>query len=187
MRHRLILNYVFELPFGPGHTHFSQGFAARVLGGWELSGISTFQSGRPFDIYSARDSEYTGLSNRPDLVGDPSIPANSLRNQTGPPLSAFARQPFGRPGNLGRNTFTGPRYYDTNLNLVKNTHITEHVNVQFRAEVYNVLNRIQFDQPGVSGDTIASPDTFGQSLSTITQPDGTTSARQIQLALKLLF
>ncbi len=67
LRHRLILNYVFELPFGPGHTHFNQGFAARVLGGWELSGLSTFQSGRPFDIYSARDSEYTGLSNRPDL------------------------------------------------------------------------------------------------------------------------
>nr|MDQ2712619.1 TonB-dependent receptor [Acidobacteriota bacterium] len=187
LRHRLIINYVLELPFGPGHTHFSQGLAARVLGGWELSGLSTFQSGRPFDIYSARDSEYTGLSNRPDLVGNPSIPAGSLRNQTGPPLSAFALQPFGRPGNLGRNTFTGPRYYDTDVNLVKNTHFTERVNLQFRAEVYNVFNRIQFDQPGASGNTLASAGTFGQSLSTITQPDSTTSARQIQLALKLMF
>ncbi len=187
LRHRLIINYVLELPFGPGHTHFSQGLVARVLGGWELSGLSTFQSGRPFDIYSYRDSEYTGLSNRPDLVGDPSIPAGSPRNQTGPPLAAFAVQPFGRPGNLGRNTFTGPRYYDTDVNLVKNTHFTERVNLQFRAEVYNVFNRIQFDQPGASGNTLASPDTFGQSLSTITQPDGTTSARQIQLALKLIF
>ncbi len=187
LRHRLVVNYVFELPFGAGHSHFNHGFAARALGGWELSGLSTFQSGRPFDIYSARDSEYTGLSNRPDLTGDPAIPADAPRNQTGPPLSAFSVQPFGRPGSLGRNTFTGPRYYDTDLNLVKNTHITERVNLQFRAEVYNVLNRIQFDQPGASGDTLASPDTFGQSLSTITQPDGTTSARQIQLALKLLF
>ena len=187
LRHRLIINYIFELPFGPGHSHFNQGFAARVLGGWELSGLSSFASGRPFDIYSSRDSEYTGLSNRPDLVGSTSNPSDAPRNQTGPPLSAFDVQPFGRPGSVGRNTFTGPRYYDTDLNLVKNTHLTERFNLQFRAEVYNVFNRIQFDQPGTSGDTLSSPGTFGQSLSTITQPDGTTSARQIQLALKLLF
>jgi hypothetical protein len=183
----LIVNYVLALPFGPGHTHFNHGFAARALGGWELSGLSTFQSGHPFDIYSARDSEYTGLSNRPDIVGDPSIPSDAPRNQTGPPITAFALQPFGRPGNLGRNTFTGPRYYDTDLNLLKNTSITERVTLQFRAEVYNVFNRIQFDVPGSESDTLASPGTFGQSLSTITQPDGTTSARQIQLALKLIF
>jgi hypothetical protein len=187
LRHRLILNYVFQVPFGPGHSHFNHGLAARVLGGWELSGLSTFQSGRPFDIYSARDSEYTGLSNRPDLIGDPSIPADAPRNQVGPPITAFALQPFGRPGNLGRNTFTGPQYFNTDLNLVKNTSISERVSLQFRAEVYNVFNRIQFDQPDASANTLSSPGTFGQSLKTITQPDGTTSARQIQLALKLIF
>ncbi len=187
LRHGLILNYLFQLPFGPGHRYFNSGFGARALGGWELSGISTFQSGRPFDIYSSRDSEYTGLSNRPDLVGDPSIPAGAPRNQTGPPITAFALQPFGRPGNLGRNTFTSPRYYNTNLSLMKNTAVTERINLQFRAEVYNVFNRIQFDQLGTAGDTLASPGTFGQSLSTIVEPDGTTSARQIQLALKLIF
>jgi len=187
LRHRLIVNYVFQLPFGPGHARLNHGVASRVLGGWELSGVSTFQSGHPFDIYSGRDSEYTGLTNRPDLVRDPSIPANAPRNQTGPPVTAFATQPFGRPGNLGRNTFTGPTYYDTDLNLIKDTRISETVNLQFRAECYNVFNRVQFDVPGSSSNTIASPGTFGQSLSTIVQPDGTTSARQIQLALKLIF
>ncbi len=187
LRHRLIVNYVLEMPFGPGHTHFSQGLAARALGGWELSGLSAFQSGTPFDIYSFRDSEYTGLSNRPDIIGNPSNPPGSPRNQVGPPITAFAVQPFGRPGNLGRNVFTGPRYYDTDLNLVKNTHFGERYNLQFRAEVYNIFNRIQFSQPGASGDTLSSPGTFGQALSTLTQPDGTTSARQIQLALKLIF
>jgi hypothetical protein len=187
LRQRLTLSYLLEVPFGPGHAHFNHGLGARALGGWELSGLSTFQAGRPFDIYSARDSEYTGLSNRPDLVGDTSIPAGSPRNQTGPPITAFALQPFGRAGTLGRNSFTGPALYDTDLNLAKNTHITERVNLQFRAECYNVFNRIQFDQPGTSGNTLASPGTFGLSQSTITQPDGTTSARQIQLALKLIF
>jgi len=187
LRHRVVVNYLYELPFGSGRRYLNQGIAARVFGGWQLSGLSTFQSGRPFDIYSARDSEYTGLSNRPDLVGDPSIPAGSPRNQTGPPITAFALQPFGRPGSLGRNTFTGPRYYNTDLNLLKNTQISERVGIQFRAEVYNVFNRIQFDQLGTSSNTLSSPDTFGQSLNTIVQPDGTTSARQIQLALKMIF
>jgi hypothetical protein len=70
---------------------------------------------------------------------------------------------------------------------LKTTQIRERVSLQFRAEVYNIFNRVQFDQPGTSGDTLSSPDTFGQSQSTIVQPDGTTSARQIQLALKLIF
>ena len=187
LRQRLVFSYLYGIPFGSGHRLFSKGIAARVLGGWELSGLSTFQSGRPFDIYSARDSEYTGLTNRPDLVGDPAIPAGAPRNQVGPPVTAFALQPFGRPGNLGRNTFTGPTYYNTDVNLLKNTRITEKVGMQFRAEVYNIFNRIQFDQPDPSADTLSSPQTFGQSLSTIVQPDGTTSARQIQLALKLTF
>ena len=187
LRHRLILNYIFQLPFGSGHAHFSQGLAARVLGGWELSGLSNFQSGHPIDLYSSRDSEYTGLSNRPDLVGNPAIPAGAPRNEVGPPITAFARQPFGRPGNLGRNTFTGPTYYNTDVSLLKNAKVTERINVQFRAEVYNIFNRIQFDQLLAAGDTLASPGTFGQAVDTLTQPDGTTSGRQIQLALKLIF
>jgi hypothetical protein len=187
LRHRLILNFVYELPFGPGHTYLGHGVLGRVVGGWQVAGLSTFQSGHPFDIYSSRDSEYTGLSNRPDLVGDPTIPADAPRNQFGPPISAFATQPFGRPGNLGRNVFTGPRYYNTDLNLSKNFALTERFNLQFRAECYNIFNRIQFDNPGSNSDTTSLPGTFGQSLSTITQADGTTSARQIQLALKLRF
>ena len=187
LRHRLIVNFLYELPFGPGHSHLNQGFAAKALGGWELAGLSTFQSGHPFDIFSSLDSQYTGLTNRPDLVGNPAIPAGAPRNETGPPITAFAVQPFGRPGTLGRNTFTGPTYFNTDVTLIKNTHVTEKVTLQFRAEVYNIFNRIQFDVVGAAGDTLSNPATFGQSLSTLTQPDGTTSARQIQLALKVIF
>jgi hypothetical protein len=187
LRHRLTINWLYELPFGMGHTHFNQGFAAKALGGWELASLSTFQSGHPYDIFSSRDSLYTGLTNRPDLVGNPAIPADAPRNETGPPITAFAVQPFGRPGNLGRNTFTGPTYFNTDVTLIKNTKLTERIHLQFRAEVYNIFNRIQFDQPGTSGDTLSSPGTFGLSENTLTQPDGTTSARQIQLALKVIF
>jgi hypothetical protein len=189
LRHRLVLNYMLELPFGPGHAHLTRGLGAHVLGGWELNGISTFQSGRPFDIFSSCDSEHTALSSRPDLVGDPSIPAGSPKTQTGPPVSAFAPAPYGYPGSVGRNTFTGPTYYNTDVDLVKRFAITERINLQFRAEFYNIFNQLQFEQPGTgsSGNVIEDSGTFGQSLSELTRADGTTAARQIQLALKLVF
>ncbi|MBV9267381.1 MAG: TonB-dependent receptor, partial [Acidobacteriaceae bacterium] len=186
LRHRLILNWLYEVPFGHGHTYLNHGIGAMVFGGWEFSGLSNFQSGTPFSIYSSRDSEYTGLTNRPDLVGNPAIPAGAPRNETGPPISAFAVQPFGRPGNVGRNVFTGPSLYNTDATLIKNNRFGERpINLQFRAEVFNVFNRVDFQQP--AGNTLSNPGTFGLSLATTTQPDGTTSARQIQLALKLIF
>ncbi len=189
LRHRLVMNYLVELPFGPGRAYLNHGIAGRVLGGWELAGISTFQSGRPFDVFTSRDPEHTGLSGRPDLIGDPSIPAGSPATQTGPLASAFAAPPYGRPGNLGRNTFTGPKYFNTDVVLIKRFRISERFNVQFRAEGFNVFNQLQFEQPGTSssGNVISSPGTFGQSLSELTRSDGTTAARQIQLALKLEF
>jgi Carboxypeptidase regulatory-like domain/TonB dependent receptor len=187
LRHRLIVNWVYEFPIGPGHTHLNSGFAAHALGGWELAGLSTFQSGHPFDIFSSLDSQYTGLTNRPDLVGNPAIPAGAPRNETGPPITAFAVQPYGYPGSLGRNTFTGPTLFNTDVTLLKNTRLSERFRLQFRAEVYNIFNRIQFDVVQAAGDTLSNPASFGLSTNTLVQPDGTTSARQIQLALKLIF
>jgi len=187
LRHRLIVNWVYEFPIGPGHAHLNSGFAAHALGGWELAGLSTFQSGHPFDIFSSLDSQYTGLTNRPDLVGNPAIPAGAPRNETGPPITAFAVQPYGYPGSLGRNTFTGPTLFNTDVTLLKNARLSERFRLQFRAEVYNIFNRIQFDVVQAAGDTLSNPASFGLSTNTLVQPDGTTSARQIQLALKLIF
>jgi hypothetical protein len=78
------------------------------------------------------------------------------------------------------------------VDLIKRFAINERFAVQFRAEVYNIFNQLQFQQPGTdtsvgSGNSLSDPGTFGQSLSEITRPDGTTAARQIQLALKLEF
>jgi Carboxypeptidase regulatory-like domain/TonB dependent receptor len=187
LRHRLIVNWVYEFPIGPGHTHLNSGFAGHAFGGWELAGLSTFQSGHPFDLFSSLDSQYTGLTNRPDLVGNPAIPADAPRNETGPPITAFAVQPYGYPGSLGRNTFTGPTLFNTDVTLLKNTKLSERFRLQFRAEVYNIFNRIQFDVVQAAGDTLSNPASFGLSTNTLVQPDGTTSARQIQLALKLIF
>ena len=190
LRHRLVLNYLYELPFGAGRAFLTSGIAAHIFGNWQLSGISTFEAGRPFDIFDTEDSQHTGLSGRPDLIGNPAIPPGSDETQTGPPASAFAPPPFGQPGSVGRNTFTGPTFFNTDVDLIKRIPITERLRLQFRAEVYNVFNQVQFAQPGLlseGGNVIEDPGTFGKSLSELGRPDGTTSARQIQLALKLEF
>jgi hypothetical protein len=68
--------------------------------------------------------------------------------------------------------------------MSKDISIVERVKLQFRTEVYNVFNRTQFDQPG---NLIQSPGTFGFSTATLSRADGTTSARQLQFGLKLMF
>ncbi len=186
VRHRLVVNYIAELPFGRNRRFLHSGVLATALGGWQLSGITTFQTGSPFDIFGNRDNQHTGYSNRVDLVGDPSIPPNVPRTQTGPPISAFALPPFGfnRAPTLARNVFYGPDYFNTDLSLIKDTSFTERVRAQLRIETFNLFNRPQFTTPG---NLLQDPGTFGISTSTITRPDGTTSNRQIQLALKLIF
>jgi hypothetical protein len=182
----VVANYMLELPFGRGRHFLHSGIAASVLGGWQLNGITTYQTGNPYDIFGNRDNQHTGLSNRADLVGDPSVPAGAPRTRTGPPVSAFALPAFGVNvvPNLMRNSFYGPDYFNTDLSLIKNTHFSENIRAQLRVETFNIFNRPQFAQPG---NSISDPGTFGISTQTLIRPDGTTSNRQIQLGLKLIF
>lgn len=184
VRQRGVINYVLQLPFGPGKRYLNHGVASRVLGGWALNGITTFQSGHPLDIFGNRDAEHTGVSSRADVVGSTSIPSGSDRTQTGPPLSAFALRPYGRPGSYGRNSLVGPGVNNTDAALVKDTTIRERFSLQLRFEAFNVFNQVQFAQPD---NLIADVSTFGFSTATVVRPDGTTSNRQLQLALKLKF
>ena len=183
-RQVLTLNYIVELPFGRGRAYLREGVLGRVLEGWQISGISTFQDGHPYDVFGTVDSEHTSLTSRASLVGAPSIPSGSPRTQTGPPVTAFDDPPYGSPGSVGRNTFVGPGIINTNAVLSKEQSLTERVKMQLRFEFYNLFNRPQFAQPG---NSLASPGTFGVSTATITLPDATSSSRQIQLALKLNF
>jgi hypothetical protein len=184
VRQRLILNYVFELPFGKGRTYLRNGITGRVLEGWQLAGISVFQSGLPYDVFGGVDTEHTAFNSRPDVIGSTSIPSGSDRTQTGPSVTSFATAQFGLPGNYGRNSLVGPGTINTDLVLSKEQSLSERMSAQLRFEFYNVFNRVQFFQPG---NSIDDPGTFGISSATITRPDGTSSNRQIQVALKLRF
>jgi hypothetical protein len=184
IRHRLVVNYAWDLPVGRGRAYLSSGFLGKVLEGWQWAGITTLQSGHPFDLFGNRDSEHTGLSSRLDLVGDPSLPSGHPKNQTGVNIDAFQLADYGRAGTVGKNHFFGPGYNNWDMVMSKDTTITERVKLQFRTEVFNVFNRTQFGQPG---NLIQSPGTFGFSNDTVSRADATTSARQMQFGLKLLF
>jgi hypothetical protein len=184
IRQRGVINFIYEPNMGRGRGHWNEGFVGRVLEGWSLSGITALQSGHPFDLFGNRDSNHTGLSARLTIIGNPSQPAGTDKTFTGPLRSAFKKTPYDQQANVGKNAFYGPNSVNFDAALIKDTGITERVKLQLRFEFFNLFNHTQFGQPD---NAFVDVNTFGQSSSTITRPDGTTSARQIQIAGKIVF
>ncbi len=186
-RNRFVISWIYELPF-KGH---------RWNEGWQMSAISQWQSGNPINILIASNA-FTGVASmRPDLLGPVQIigtPSQWFTNtvcSTSPCASGTAA--FGLPvtggfthfGNLGRNVITGPRFSNTDFSVIKNTKINERLNLQFRAELFDMFNHPNFGQPGRVASVGSS--SFGVITNTRFPTGDFGSARQIQFALKLLF
>jgi hypothetical protein len=184
IRHRAVINFIYEPNMGRGRGHFNEGFAGRILEGWSLTGIIEAQTGQPFDVYGNTDSNHTGELARVSQQGSTAQPSGTDKTFTGPNAASLYITPFDVLPNTGKNEFYGPGLFNIDMAALKNTALTEKLKLQFRLEVFNLFNRAQFSQPN---NIFYGESTFGQSLSTITQPDGTTSARQMQVALKLIF
>jgi uncharacterized protein YaiE (UPF0345 family) len=199
IRHRLVFNYVWELPW---HKN-QQGVIGHILGGWQYNGIWSFQSGAHFSPYCSRsasqgcDFNLDGVNNdRPDasvnhIDASREQWANGWFNVSNPPASCrfgpgcfFTTPCLSCNGNLGRNTFEGPGQFNTDQSVFKNIRVSERFNVQFRFEIFNALNRANFKLPSSStGANFANRITsgiFGKSA-------GTLGPRRLQLALKFLF
>ena len=184
VRHRLSASYSYSLPFGKGRHYLADnGWLSTVLTGWETHGIITLQSGRPFTValLSEIDNSGTGRSilgfganDRPNLVGDPELSSGSTLQWFN--TAAFAFPAPGTFGNAGRNILDGPGFQNVNASLVKNTALTERVNLQFRAEAFNLFNHPNFNLP----DNFLGSPTFGR-ITSARDP------RHIQFGLKLLF
>jgi hypothetical protein len=175
------LSVIYDLPFGHGR-HFDMPNKAvdTAFGGWSLNMINTMTSGLPLNIgYSATSQEQISslVSERPNLTGAPIY----LKN--GNPVdylnaAAFSVPNYTQPfGDAPRNVAKMPGFYETDFGMHKNFKLTESQYVQFRAEAFNLLNKTNFAPPG--GLTSNSTG-FGVITSTWV-------ARQIQLALKLVF
>lgn len=183
IRHRGVINFIYEPNIGRGRGHLSGGFAGRILEGWSLSGVIQAQTGHPYDVIGNVDSNHTGQASRATIIGSLKQPAGTDKTFTGPAVSGITNTPFDVLPNTGKNFFYGPNYVNFDAAVLKNTKLAEKFSLQLRIEAYNLLNHAQFSQP----DQFLADGTFGQSLSTITRADGTTSARQLQAALKLIF
>ena len=172
----------YELPFGDSK---GVGFANRLINGWQVNGITTLLSGFPFTPTVGSNRSGDGNTRNPDRPSlNPSFSGPVLlRKQTqwyDP--NAFLLPAVGTWGSLGRGTYRGPGLASVDLSLLKNTAISERVGLQFRAEFFNALNHTNLAAPNpiVFQGTAISP---SAGLITAT----TTTARQIQLGMKLIF
>jgi hypothetical protein len=165
------------------------GLVGRVINGWEVTSVTTWQNGSPVTIYSGVDNsfssmgvdraDFTGTSLKQAVLGDR---AHGEMVQEYFNTSLFTVNKVGTFGNSGKNNIAGPGFFDTDLGVIKDTHITEGTSVQFRAEFFNVFNNVNFSSGGVYGSlgtTVGAPN-FGQ----IT---GALSPRVLQFALKFIF
>jgi hypothetical protein len=197
-RHVLVVNHIWELPFGRGKSYFNNGTMGRVLEGIEFDGIFTAQTGHPFQVRGTLDTQRTGIAAWGYQVGNP-FGSGADCGFTPAPYSgyayfsnecAFTNPPWGSASNNERNQWYGPGFWDYDVTLAKKMSLTERVKAELRFEGYNVFNHPHFLNPGTdaAGDgNLIGQSQFGVITSTYTEPDGTTSARQIQVALKVSF
>lgn len=178
-RHRFSLATIYELPFGPGKPFLASGpkVIGKIVGGWVLNGIYTYQTGLPMTVKFNGDVFGSGTDNaRPDVVCNPNLDGGSRTVDRFFDTSCFRIQNPIRYGNAGRSTVTGPVVNNFDAGILKNTAITERVNTQLRVEFFNFLNHPQWLPPNRFVDQAA----FGV-ISSAKDP------RIIQFGLKVLF
>jgi hypothetical protein len=189
VRQTMTTNGVWELPFGHGKPYLASGLASKILGGWSLSGLATFRTGKPINITVSRkaaallDGNTSGQ--RPNLVPGVSIYA---ANQSIPNVwfnpAAFSTPANGTWGNLGRYIASGPRNYEIDTGLQKRFFLTERLKLNFRASAFNLFNNPQWSNP--SGNSSSS--SFGKITSILnTGATGTGAPRRIEFMLRAEF
>jgi hypothetical protein len=175
-RHYAAANYMYDLPFGKGKRWLASlpGAAEKLAGGWQLAGILTMGGGQPYSVsFTSTTTGWT--SSRADIVGNPALDNPTIRKWFN--TAAFAvPQPF-TYGNSARNLLFGPGFYSWDAAVFKSTPLTEKLNLEFRAESFNLFNHANFGNPA---SNISVPATVGTISSA---SDG----RTIQFGLRLSF
>lgn len=183
VRHSFVANLSYDLPLGRG----------RWLEGWQINLIGTYASGVPFSPIIPGDPDRDGSSEnagRPNVV--PGCNAAAPTGGQGPNRwfnpECFSYPGRGFRGNAKRNSLEGPDLKLVDLSLVKTTTIAGNLQVQLRAEVFNLLNRANFGLPANDPDGAAIFNEGGARLPDAGKIFGiATDAREIQFAIKLLF
>jgi hypothetical protein len=189
VRHNFTFNAMYNLPFGQGHPLLGNAspLINRLVGGWTISALGIFRTGVADTVYYGGNSYGDGnfTNQRPDSVSGVSQYASSPGASGLQFLNAnaFAVPATGTFGDLGRNTFYGPSFKQLDVSFLKKTKLTESKGLEFRAEMFNIVNHPNFDEPF---NYFPSP-TFGQLYQTLGRTLGEGTARQIQLALRFTY
>jgi len=191
LNHDFTASVIYELPFGKGKAFGSDwnGAVNAILGNWELTVIQKVTSGFPIFVVAPNNSgvnfENDGNSlNRPNQVCNPVMNNPTINEWFN--VNCFAAAPGGELGNASRTPLSGPDFVNTDFSAIKHFLLPwrEGMKLDFRAEVFNLLNHPQFGTPG-SGICAACPELgnpgFGSINTTVNNP------RLVQIALKLLF
>jgi hypothetical protein len=187
-RNRLVFSYIYEIPVGKGRKFLNKGGVANtVIGGWQVSGITSFQSGFPFTVITSGSFSNTGSATpRPDRTcsGNAAQTLGAWFNTscfTNAPLQADLTNGIYSFGNSGRNILSGPGLNDFDLAAIKHFKLGERFNLEFRAELFNMFSTPNFSYPHAN----LSAQAFG-SISEL-NPNNLVQARQVQFAMKLSF
>jgi hypothetical protein len=166
---RLVFTYIYDLPLAKAQ----RGVAGKVLGGWQIAGITTYESGVPYTVVNGQDADGVGGAtyDRPNLnlagrAGVRAVPnATSSTGYVNPddgnrPIDPATARYIGiaanngvrrsNPGNLGRNTERGPGLKNWDVNIVKNIAVAEGVRIEFRSEFFNIWNTPMYGKVSVS-------------------------------------
>ena len=179
VRHRFVASILYELPFGDGKPFMQTGVGGAILGGWQISTIINKSSGFPRTAYVGTDRSNTGGGqDRPNSTGlDPNLPGDQQSTAQWFNTAAFALQPLGTFGNVGRNTFFGPGITNVDASLIRNFRMMSTKTLQFRLEAFNAFNNPIWNDPNT---TLTSP-LYG-TINTTRKP-----MRELQLGVKFVF
>ncbi len=182
-RQRFVVSYGYELPFGTGRRFLAKlnPLENAFLGGWQVNGITTAQSGPPFTLFVPGDPAGLGGTGtlRPNRLRNGNLPSSQQTVGHWFDTSAFVDPPPYTFGNSGRNVLIGPGLFNFDLSLFKNFRITESKRVQFRAEFFDLFNHPHFTIPGQTMDT--------STLGVISSANSGADGRIVQFALKFYF
>lgn len=188
--HRFVVSGLWELPFGSNKRWLREGVASRLLGGWQLGGILTLQSGFPMTALIPGLEQSVGTNKagadvqRPDLICDPNLPPSQRRPERWFNTGCFVEMRsfvddqgvYHIQGNAGRSIIDGPGFSNFDLSIQKNIRWAERHAITFRADFFNLTNHPNFINPGLE---MGTPN-FG----VITEAR---TPRQIQFSLRYSF
>jgi len=179
VRHAFNLSFIWELPFGRDRRFGSNmsGPVETILGNWQVNGIIRARTGLPLAMSMATDQSGTALGNRPNQICSGELPKDQRTVLQWFDTTCFVAPTPGTFGNARRTVFSGPGLSNVDMSLFKTFKYSNRWSLQFRAEVFNLLNTTQFSNPATTVGAVG----FGQITSTLNPP------RQVQFALKIQF